>query len=84
MSDTVTVLGVAKLPKTTCRDKLVDRVKLADRWGVSLRTVTRYCAVHGIEEIRFVPGGKVLYRMGDLERLERKLRILEGGKSGIN
>jgi len=79
-----TVQESTQLPRTTCRDKLIDRVTLAGRWGVSIRTVTRYCQIHGIEEIRFVDGGKVLYRMGDLDRLERKLRILEGGKSGIN
>ena len=43
---------------------------LSDYWGVSERTVIRYCRFHAIPEIRFVPGGRILYSRTAIEELE--------------
>jgi hypothetical protein len=48
---------------------------LADRWGVCTRTVLRICRYHGLTEIRLRPGGRVFFRLADIEGLEARHRV---------
>jgi len=51
---------------------LLDTRTLSERWGVSARTVLRYCRLCGVPEVRFVPGGKIMFRTHDIAELEKQ------------
>jgi len=57
----------------TTKQTLVDTRTLAERWGVSMRTVLRYCRIYELPEVRFIPTGKLFFREADIAELEKRV-----------
>jgi len=53
--------------------QLVNTRTLAERWGVTSRTVLRACRIHDIPEIRLCDGGRILFPCDCIRQLEKEL-----------
>lgn len=61
------------MPTTKTQTTLIDTRTLSERWGVTARTVLRYCRFYDLPEVRMVPSGKISFRTQDIAALEKRI-----------
>ena len=52
---------------------LVTTRTLADRWAVDPRTALRACRFHELKEVRLRPGGRILFCLDAVLKIERDI-----------